>query len=145
MSEKDIWPTEEELNIAGTDVDLAPYGVLSQYSEAIYDSYKKKLFGIILSRSKIEPNGDKTDFVYSLVLTQAKNDGAQIKIFEIDIEDDGWYPARVYLTKPYREEIGVAETEKQLRTLIENGIRSDFVKNQIKSLLTEQSPHTSLP
>ncbi len=135
MSNKNIWPSEDELNNVDNSVDLAPYGVLSQYSDAIYEAYNKKLFGIILSRSKIESNGDKTDFVYSLVISQAKNDAAQIKILEIGIEDDGWYPAKVYITKPFREEIGLANTEAQLRTFIENGIKSDFVKKQIKSLL----------
>ena len=137
MTIKNIWPTEAELKSAETAVDLAPYGVISQYSEQIYEAYSKKLFGIVLSRSKIRPNGDKTDFVYSLVISQAKNEAAQIKVLEIDIEDDGWYPAKVYLTKPYREEIGIAESEKQLRTFIENAIKSDFVKKQIRSLLNE--------
>lgn len=62
------------------------------------------------------------------VLIFSPNEPAQIKVLEIDIEDDGWYPAKVYLTKPYREEIGIAESEKQLRTFIENAIKSDFVK-----------------
>ena len=65
------------------------------------------------------------------------NEPAQIKVLEIDTEDDGWYPAKVYLTKPYREVIGIAESAKQLRTLIENAIKSDFVKKQIRSLLKE--------
>jgi len=137
MSLKDIWPKEEDLNSSDNDVDLAPYGVISQYSEAIYEAYDKKLFGIVFSRCKVAANGDKTDFVYSLVVAQAKNEGVQIKLFEIDIQDDGWYPAKVYLTKPYREELGNAETEQQLRTFIENGIQSDFVKKQIKSLIVE--------
>lgn len=111
-------------------VDLAPYGVISQYSKQIYEAYSNKLFGIVFSRSIIKSNGDKTDFVYSLVISQTKNEAAQIKVLEIDIEDDGWYPAKVYLTKPYREEIGIAESEKQLRTFIENAIKSDFVKNR---------------
>jgi hypothetical protein len=135
MSLKNLWPSEEELNKTGGEVYLAPYGVISQYSEAVYEQYSKKLIGIVLLRSKIKDNGDRTEFVYSLAISQAKNDGAQIKIFEFDVEDDGWYPVKVFLTKPYREEIGEAETEKQLRTFIENGIKSNFVKTQIKSLL----------
>ncbi len=134
---KNIWPSEEEIKKSNSNIDLAPYGVISQYSEAIYETYSKRLIGIILTRAKILTNGDKTEFVYSLVISQAKNDGAQVKIFEIDIQDDGWYPAKVFLTKPYREELGNAENEKQLKTFIESGIKSDFVKNLIKSLLKE--------
>jgi len=134
---ENVWPSEEELNNIGNSVDLAPYGVISQYSAAIYSAYNKELVGIVTARYNIKTNGDKTNFVYSLLISQTKNDGAQVKIFEIEIQDDGWYPATVSLIKPAREELGIAETEEQLRTFIENGIKSDFVKAQIKSLLNK--------
>ena len=133
---KNKWPSIEEVSANNQSVDLAPYGVISEYAEAVYSTYNKRLLGIITSRFREKANGDRTNFVYSFYLSQVKkDDAAQIKIFEVNIQDDGWYPATVALTKPYREEIGVAETEEQLRTFIENSINSDFVKSQIKSLL----------
>lgn len=134
---KNFWPSEEELKKSNSKINLAPYGVISEYSELIFDSYNSKLFGIILTKAKTKSNGDRTEFVYSLVISQTKDNGVQIKIFEIDIEDDGWYPAKIYLTKPYREKIGIAENEEQLRKFIEQGIKSDFVKSQIRILLND--------
>jgi len=131
---KNLWPSQEELNKISDKVELAPYGVISFFSDLLFNAYEKQLIGIITTRAKVKPNGDKTEFVYSLVLAKIKNDN-QIKIFEVDIQDDGWYPASLYLTKPYRELIGIAENEAQLRTFIETCIKTDFVKEQIRLLL----------
>lgn len=129
-----VWPSPEELDNVSDKVELAPYGVISFFSDLLFQAYNEQLLGIITTRAKFKPNGDKTDFVYSLVLSQIKNDN-QIKIFEVDIQDDGWYPATLYLTKPNRELIGRAENEAQLRKYIENCIKTDFVKENIKILL----------
>lgn len=131
---KIIWPKISELDDV-SEISLAPYGVLSQYSEAIFESYEKNLFGIVMARYKILANGDKNDFTYSLVISNTSKEIAQIKIIEMDVQDDGWYPAKVYAIKPHRETYGNAENELQLRKFLDAIIQSDFVKTQIKTLL----------
>lgn len=135
------WPSENELKSldlnSSDEISLAPIGVLTQYSDAVYHAYNKKIIGIIAARYKQKENGDRTDFTYSLYLTKVQEDKeAQIKILEMDVEDDGWYPATIYLIgSKGKEKIGKAETEKQLRTYIEKAITTNQVKAQIKSLL----------
>lgn len=131
---KEIWPSENEIDKSTESVDLAPYGVISQYANAVDSAYNNKIIGMITARFEEKQNGDRTNFVYSFYIS-LPDKAVQIKLFEVEVADDGWYPAKVYLTKPSRSDIGIASTEKQLRTFIENGIKSDFVKNQIKTLL----------
>lgn len=131
---KIIWPKISELDSV-SEVSLAPYGVLNQYSEAIFESYEEKLFGIVMARYKVLPNGDKNDFTYSLVVSNTAQESVQIKIIEMDVQDDGWYPVKVYAIRPYRETYGEAENEEQLRKFLDMIIQSDFVKTQIKTLL----------
>ncbi len=136
------WPSKEEIekvSLEGDNVNIAPFGVLTQYAEAVYEVYDKRLFGLVTAKFETKDNGDRTKFCYALYLNQAKEKSAQIKILEIDIQDDGWYPAKVFLVKPQRELIGSAETETQLRKFIDQAINSDFVKKQVKSLLTDKS------
>ncbi len=136
------WPSKSELeslDLNDSDaVSLAPIGVLTQYSEAVYQAYDKKILGIIAARYKHKENGDKTEFTYSLYLTKIQEkEEAQIKILEMDVEDDGWYPAVVHLIGVKgKEKIGRAETEKQLRKYIEIAINTNQVKAQIKTLLS---------
>lgn len=131
---KITWPKISELDNV-SEISLAPYGVLNQYSEAIFESYENKLFGIVMARYKVLPNGDKNNFTYSLVISNTDKGIAQIKIIEMDVQDDGWYPVKVYANKPYRETYGEAENEEQLRKFLNMIIQSDFVKTQIKTLL----------
>jgi hypothetical protein len=128
------WPSISELDTKNS-ISLPPYGVISQYSDAIFKFYDEKLIGIVMARYKVAPNGDKSDFTYSLTICKTAVDGAQIKIIEVDIENNGWYPAKVFLIKPYREPFGVAENEEQLRKILDAAINSDFTKIQIKALL----------
>ncbi len=136
---KNMWPSPEELN-DGNSVDKAPYGVLSEIAEAVYNVYDKKIWGILTARFTEQSNGDRTNFIYSLYLSKVhKKDAAQIKILEIDVADDGWYPATVNLFRPYRDVIGKAENESQFRTFLMNALNSEFVKGNLSELLKEKS------
>jgi hypothetical protein len=132
---KKLWPDLGTLNKTSV-VDLAPYGVLKEYSEAVFETYNKKIIGMVTAKYEEKKDGNRTDFVYSLYITKTQQeDVAQIKILELSVQDDGWYPAELFYYKPYRQSAGLAENEGQLRKLISNSIQTDFVKSQISALL----------
>lgn len=136
-----IWPSEEDLNSFKSQknknnkkYNLAPFAVVYEYSDLLYEHYDRKLLGIITTKSKITYDQQRTDFVHSLILSETNENPVQIKIFEIKVQDDGWYPAKVSVADQ-SVVFGNADNEEDLRKFLQEVINSDFVKEQILTLL----------
>ena len=133
---KNIWPAKDQLNADFSKVELAPYGVLKQYADSIDVAYSNELKGVVTAGFQEKPNGDRTNFTYGLYLSKdAKEDAPRVKIVEIDIQDDGWYPATVYLFGSNKEKVGEALNEDQLHTALQDALQREFVRGQIKAML----------
>jgi hypothetical protein len=134
-SNKGLWPKENELEHK-SNIDKAPYGVLSEYAESVYEEYNKKLLGVITARFREKNVNERTDFAYGLYIATIK--GAQIKVIEVQVQDDGWYPAEVFVMFPIRKEYGAAKKESEFHAILKKAINSDEVKSIIKQLLRNE-------
>lgn len=131
---ENLWPKKDELN-KNTSFNTAPYGVLSKFTEALYDAYEGKILGILKASYLKKENQDLYNFKYSLIITHSKIIGVQIKILEMSVTDDGWYPAEIYLNPPKPYKHGRAESEAQLIKQLKEAVNTDIVKQQISIVL----------
>ena len=134
-TKKGNWPNPDDLK-SKSAIPRAPYGVLAEYAESVYEAYDKKLIGIITTAFQ-DNNGSRTDFTYGLYIAKvvSNGNGPQIKILELKVQDDGWYDAKLSILFPFRKEMGIAKSESELDELIKKAIVSDEVKSIIVQLL----------
>ena len=131
---KTKWPKKDELSANG-GIDSSPYGILGEYADSVFLAYEKKITGVITTAFRQDTRhgfeNERTDFVYGLYLANIK--GARIKIIELKVQNDGWYPASVSILYPIRQDYGQAGNGKELDSILEKAVSS----NEIKSIIVE--------
>jgi len=138
MSNKNIkWPNLNELKETNK-VMKAPYGVVSDFAEAVYEAYDKRLLGSITTAFR-EENGERKDFCYGVYLIKVQYDdkGPQIKVLEVTCQNDGWYESTVSILYPFRKDVGTASTEEELNNLLSIAVNSSEIKSILMQLLKD--------
>jgi hypothetical protein len=129
-----FWPSAASIQMRG-GIWKTPYQVLEELAESINMVYPSLQGFVTASYKTVGSVEIRSDFSYSLY---ARNEVkmVQLRILDVEIGDDGWYPVLVTLPHPEaRKDIIASQTEFEFENALKLALNDVTVLVTLQSLL----------